>query len=213
MDKARYIAIDGPIGVGKSSLVELLTKELDGRAIFEPVDKNPFLEAFYQNQAEYAFRTQISFLLNRYQQQVELSQTELFSQTVVSDYLFAKDRIFAYLNLDDQELALYEKIYNLLNEQIVRPDLVIFLQTNPEVLLKRIQKRNLPYDRYVPKEYLAEVIRAYNQFFFHYHETPLLVVNTTKVDFFSSKDELFHLIKKIEQRRKGVEHYIPLGSK
>ena len=163
MEKSRYIAIEGPIGVGKSSLAELLANELGGRTLLEEVEDNAFLPKFYGDMKKYAFQTQLFFLLSRYQQQKDMFQPELFKTSVVSDYLFAKDRIFAYLNLDENELCLYEQVYRLLDTRIPKPDLVIYLQASTGVLLDRIGRRNFDYEKGVKDEYLEKLIDAYNR--------------------------------------------------
>ncbi len=213
MNRLRYIAIEGPIGVGKSSLAELLSKELKGRLLTEEVDANPFLPRFYTDPRKYAFQTQIFFLLSRYQQQRELLQQELFNTTIVSDYLFAKDRIFAYLNLDEDELTLYDRIYKLLDTRIPKPDLVIFLQASTRVLVERIRKRNKDYEANIKEEYLERLVDAYNRYFFYYSDTPLLVVNTTDIDFVENPSDLSNLIKEIRTMKGGAQHYIPLSSR
>ncbi len=212
MEKSRYIAIEGPIGVGKSSLAELLANELNGRTLIEEVDANPFLPKFYADIKKYALQTQLFFLLSRYQQQKEMFQQELFNSTVISDYLFAKDRIFAYLNLDENELSLYEQVYRLLDTRIPKPDLVIYLQASTEVLLERIGRRNKDYEKGVKEEYLEKLIDAYNRYFFYYNDTPLLVVNTTEIDFVNNPADLTNLVKEIKHMRGGSQHYIPLSS-
>lgn len=209
MERQAYIAVEGPIGVGKTSLVGLLRKELNGRAILEDTESNPFLKDFYKDRRKYAFQTQLFFLLNRYQQQKELTQPELFKETIVSDYIFAKDRIFAYLNLDENELALYEQIYRLLDDKLIKPDLVIFLQAEPEVLMERIKRRNKEYERDMDIQYLYDLVQAYNRFFFYYDETPLLVVNTSEIDFVNREEDFKSLLKEIKNMGKGVRHFIP----
>jgi deoxyadenosine/deoxycytidine kinase len=213
MTKCKYIVVEGPIGVGKTSLARLLANEFQARTVFEKVEENPFLSKFYQARETYAFQNQTFFLLNRYQQQMELSQQDLFNQNTVADYLFAKDRIFASLTLTDEELNLYQRIYGLLNARIPKADLVVYLQARPEVLYKRVKKRDKKYERSVTFEYLSEVARAYNQFFFHYDETPLLVVNTSEIDFVASSEHLADLIKEVNNMGLGTQHYIPLGSR
>ncbi len=213
MEKARYIAIEGPIGVGKTSLAELLSREFGGRTLTEEVDANPFLPKFYKDTKKYAFQTQIFFLLSRYQQQKEMVQQELFSSTVVADYLFAKDRIFAYLNLDENELGLYEQVYRLLDTRIPRPDLVIYLQASTNVLMERIEKRDKDYERTISRDYLERLVDAYNRYFFYYNETPLLVVNTTEIDFVENPSDLKNLVKEISSMKGGAQHYIPLASR
>jgi deoxyadenosine/deoxycytidine kinase len=213
MTKAKYIVVEGPIGVGKTSLAKLLAQEFHARTVFERVEDNPFLPKFYKARELYAFQNQTFFLLNRYQQQMELGQQDLFNQDTVADYLFAKDKIFATLTLSTEELSLYQQVYALLNTRVPKPDLVVYLQARPEVLYKRVKKRDKKYERSVTFEYLSEVAQAYNQFFFHYDETPLLVVNTSEIDFVASGKDLADLIKEINNMGSGTQHYIPLGSR
>jgi deoxyadenosine/deoxycytidine kinase len=213
MLKSKYIVVEGPIGVGKTSLAKMLAEEFQARRVFERVEDNPFLPKFYKSRELYAFQNQTFFLLNRYQQQVELAQQNLFNQNTVADYLFAKDQIFAALTLSAEELSLYQQIYALLNTRVPKADLVVYLQARPEVLYKRVKKRDKKFERGVTFEYLAEVAQAYNQFFFHYDDTPLLVVNTSEIDFVSSSKDLADLIKEINQMGSGTQHYIPLGSR
>ncbi|VAW35557.1 Deoxyadenosine kinase @ Deoxyguanosine kinase [hydrothermal vent metagenome] len=212
MDKTRYIAVEGPIGVGKSSLTDLLAGELGARTLKEEVEENPFLSKFYGDIKKHAFQTQLFFLLSRYQQQLELNQGELFSTSVVSDYLFAKDRIFAYMNLDENELGLYEQVYRLLDQQIPKPDLVIYLQASGDVLRERIVKRNKDYEQAIGDGYLTSLVDAYNKYFFYYTDTPLLVVNTSQIDFVENPADLSNMVKEIKSIKGGVQHYIPLGS-
>ena len=199
--------------MGKTSLAKMLADEFQARTVFERVEDNPFLPKFYKSRETYAFQNQTFFLLNRYQQQTDLAQQDLFNQNTVADYLFAKDQIFASLTLSAEELSLYQQIYALLNTRVPKPDLVVYLQARPEVLYKRIKKRDKKYERGVTFEYLSEVAQAYNQFFFHYDETPLLVVNTSEIDFVSSSKDLADLIKEINSMGSGTQHYIPLGSR
>ena len=213
MAKAKYIVVEGPIGVGKTSLAKMLANEFQARMVFERVEDNPFLPKFYKSREIYAFQNQTFFLLNRYQQQMELAQQNLFNQNTVADYLFAKDQIFATLTLSAEELSLYQQIYVLLNTRVPKPDLVVYLQARPEVLYKRVKKRDKKFERGVTFEYLGEVAQAYNQYFFHYDETPLLVVNTSEIDFVSSSKHLADLIKEINHMGSGTQHYIPLGSR
>ncbi len=209
MERQGYIAVEGPIGVGKTSLVRLLCKELNGRPLLEDTGANPFLRDFYRDRRKYAFQTQLFFLLSRYQQQKALTQPELFKGMIVADYIFAKDRIFAYLNLDDNELALYEQVYRLLDGRLVKPDLVIFLQAEPDVLLERIRRRNHDYERDMDPQYLHDLVQAYNRFFFYYDETPLLVVDTSEIDFVSREEDFRSLLREIRSMGKGVRHFIP----
>jgi len=209
----RYIVIEGPIGVGKTSLAGLLAKEFNARMVVEDPEVNPFLKQFYQDRKKYAFQTQLFFLLNRFQQQKEIAQMDLFNQVTVSDYLFAKDRVFASINLDDHELALYTQIYQLLNGQIPTPDLIIFLQAKPEILLHRIRSRGHSYEKEIELDYLKTLTEAYNYYFFHYDQSPLLIVDTSEIDFVKRKEDLHQLIREIHQMRKGTSYFIPKRSK
>jgi deoxyguanosine kinase len=209
----RYIVIEGPIGVGKTSLAGLLAKEFNARMVVEEPEENPFLKQFYQDRKKYAFQTQLFFLLNRFQQQKEIAQLDLFNQVTISDYLFAKDRIFASINLDDHELALYTQIYQLLNGQIPTPDLIIFLQAKPEVLLHRIRSRGHSHEKEIELDYLKILTEAYNYYFFHYDQSPLLIVDTSEIDFVKRKEDLGQLIREIKQMRKGTSYFIPKRSK
>jgi deoxyadenosine/deoxycytidine kinase len=213
MENLRYIAIEGPIGVGKTSLAGLLAERFGGVTLIEEVEENPFLPKFYADIKKHAFQTQVFFLLSRYQQQKELVQQDLFGNIVVSDYLFAKDRIFAYLNLDENELTLYEQIYRLLDPSIPRPDLVIYLQASTEVLLERIGKRALEFESGIDADYLERLVEAYNRYFFHYNDTPLLSVNTSGIDFVENPSDLEDLVKEIKTMKGGSQHYIPRVSR
>jgi deoxyguanosine kinase len=209
----RYLVIEGPIGVGKTSLTRLLAEEFGARTILEKPEDNPFLESFYLDRKKYAFQTQLFFLVNRFQQQKEIVQPQLFNQVTLADYLFAKDRIFASIALDDQELALYEQIYTLLSGQIPTPDLVIFLQAKPEALLHRIRSRGNAYEKEIDLDYLKTLTEAYNYFFFHYDESPLLIIDTTEIDFVKRKEDLDQLIREIKQMKKGTWYFVPRRTK
>jgi len=209
----RYIAIEGAIGVGKTSLAKILANQFVWRLVQEEVGHNPFLERFYENPRKFAFQTQLFFLLSRYRQQRELAQGNLFEKGVVSDYVLAKDKIFALINLEDDEIALYDSIYRLLVPTVPRPDLVIYLQARPEVLLSRVRKRGVEYERNISLDYLKTLSNAYNEYFFHYNETPLLVVNTSEIDFVESPRDLEHLVREVKSVKRGTHHYIPLGSR
>jgi deoxyadenosine/deoxycytidine kinase len=205
----RYLVVEGPIGVGKSSLAGLFAESFNARLVLEPATENPFLEQFYRDRRKYAFQTQLFFLTSRYQQQQELAQPELFSRATVADYLFAKDRIFAYLNLDDTELAMYEKVYKMVEPTVPKPDLVVYLRASLEVLRERIQQRHRPAERHLEPQYLKEVVEAYNTYFFHYADSPLLVVDTSDVDFVSNPDDYADLLRKIQGMGRGTEYYVP----
>lgn len=210
--KFKYIAVDGPIGVGKTSLAELLVEKFDAQKIIESVE-NPFLNDFYNNKKGSAFQVQLFFLLNRYQQQLELSQRHLFQKLILCDYLFAKDKIFAYLNLDDSELLIYEKLYAMLEANIPKPDLVIYLQASTDVLYDRIKGRKRENERSISEAYINEVNKAYNYYFFHYDASPLLVINTSDIDFVHRPKDLDDLVVRIKDMGKGVQYYVPLGSR
>ena len=204
----RHVAIDGPIGVGKTSLVEMLARRFHGTKILEDVD-NPFLPDFYKRKKGSAFQTQLFFLLSRYQQQGELAQIDLFTTLVVADYHFPKDKIFACLNLDDSELMIYDRLYTLLSETVPRPDLVIYLQGSLETCMRRIKKASRSIEKGITPEYVAQLIEAYNYYFYHYEETPLLVVNTNEIDFVNRPADFDDLVAQIQQARKGVQYSVP----
>lgn len=204
-----YIVVDGPIGVGKTSLVQRLAERLGGRLLLEVADDNPFLASFYQDRARHAFQAQLWFLLSRFRQQQELAQGDLSRQTLIADYLFAKDKIFAYLNLGDHELALYERIHDLLSVQVPTPDLVIFLQADTETLMQRIGHRGRHYERGISWKYLEELNAAYTHFFFHYTASPLLVINTSDIDFVNHPDDFEELVREIRETRGGTQYYVP----
>lgn len=209
----RYIAVDGPIGAGKSSLARILAMDLGAKPILENPDINPFLSAFYENPEQFALQTQLFFLVSRYRQQKELVQMGLFEkQQVVCDYLFAKDLLFAQMNLPAEEYELYLQIYRLLDQKLPKPDVVIFLQAQPDVLIKRIKQREKDYEANINPDYVLAVSQNYSQFFFQYTESPLLVVNVSDIDFVQKKldyqmlkDELVTLVKSGKDR-----HYVTI---
>jgi deoxyadenosine/deoxycytidine kinase len=205
----QFIAIDGPIGVGKTSVVERLAQRLEASSLLEEWSQNPFLKAFYEGATGASFQTELFFLLSRYKQQQELLQRKLFTPITIVDYVFEKSKLFAYLNLDDSEVLLYEKLYDLLAESVPRPDLVVYLQAPTEILMKRIRSRGRPEEDQLSEEYLAEVNRAYNYYFFHYTATPLLVVNTTDLDFVTRPEDVDDLLKQIRGMGKGTRYYVP----
>jgi deoxyguanosine kinase len=207
-----YIAIEGPIGVGKTTVVERLAERLEANTVLEDWATNPFLQPFYDGKDGAAFQTELFFLLLRYRQQQELVQRELFAQATLCDYIFEKSRLFSYLNLDDSELLIYEKLFSLLAESVPRPDLVVYLQAPTEVLMKRVKSRGRSEETHLSQEYLGEVNRAYNHYFFHYSATPLLVVNTADVDFATSTGDLDDLLRQIRAMGRGTQYYVPRGS-
>jgi len=213
MERARYIAVEGPVGVGKTTLATALAERLGGRTVLEAVEENPFLASFYQDRRKHAFQAQLFFLLSCFQQQQQLFQQDLFSQVTIADYLFAKDRIFASLTLEPDELALYDRVWELLGPRVVKPDLVVYLQARLDVLHARIKRRGRAFERHFDADYLEALARAYNDFFFHYTETPLLVVETSEIDFVRSQADLAQLLAVIREHRGGVVHFKPLGSR
>jgi deoxyguanosine kinase len=204
MDRPRYIVVEGPIGVGKTSLVNALAKRYQARTVFEIVEENPFLSSFYEDREKYAFQTQLFFLLSRFKQQQELFQPDLFQQVTVSDYLFDKDRIFANLTLSSHELALYERVFESLGTRVLKPDLVIYLQARLDVLLARIKKRGREFERQFDPAYLESLTQAYNQFFGHYRETPLLVLNTSEIDYVANPADLEQMVRLVEAHQEGT---------
>ena len=207
----RHIGVEGPIGVGKTSLVELLAERFEGVMVLEDIT-NPFLGSFYEGRPGASFQVQMYFLLSRFQQQREIAQMNLFHRLVLADYTFPKDRIFAYLNLDDTDLKIYEKLYPVLEQEVPKPELVIYMQASVPVLVDRITKRGRDYERNIEAEYLDRLSDAYSYYFFHYRETPLLVVNTDEIDFVNDPADLEALIDQVARCRQGTQVYVPLGS-
>jgi deoxyadenosine/deoxycytidine kinase len=207
----RYLAIEGPVGAGKSALAERLALRLDATAILEDAD-NPFLADFYQDRPGSAFQAQLFFLLNRHRQLSGLRQTDLFSQVSICDYLFDRDRIYAYLSLDDNELFIYQRLYDLLARDIPAPDLVVYLQAPTDLLLKRLRDRARDPEhqpqRLAP-EYVKELNEAYQHFFFHYSATPLLIVETSQIDFGRSDDAVDDLLRQLRTMGRGTQYYVP----
>lgn len=208
-DRLRYVVVEGPIGVGKSTLTRLLVERFGGRGIFEVVEENPFLASFYDDRQKYAFQTQLFFLLSRFKQQQALFQEDLFNNVLVSDYLFAKDRIFATLTLDPNELSLYERVYENVGPRTRQPDLVVYLRARLDVLLARIRKRGREFERRFDSEYLEQLCHTYNEFFFRYTDTPLLVVDTSEIDFVAHDGDFEQILGAIRRMKKGTTHFQP----
>jgi len=213
MSAKNFIAVEGVIGVGKTSLAKRLAERLGARLLLEQVEENPFLSEFYKDRRRYAFQTQMFFLLSRYQQQKEFLQQDVFFSHMVSDYIFQKDRIFANINLDDKELVLYERIAGILEREIARPDLIIYLQARVDVLLERIGHRGRAFERTMDPGYLEALGEAYNYFFFHYTDSPLLVVNTNEIDFTAEGGAFEDLLERIEEHAGGTVYYAPAPPK
>jgi len=205
----RYIVVEGVIGVGKTSLTKLLATRTSGRLNLEVVEENPFLSQFYQDRSAFAFQTQIFFLLSRYRQQQNLFQHDMFSSILLSDYLFAKDRIFANLNLSDDELVLYNQLATILEQRVLKPDLVIYLQARTPVLLQRIRWRGRAFEQDMDQDYLNALNAAYSYFFHHYKESPLLVVNTDNLDFVNVPGDFDLLFDQIEENFSGTRYFSP----
>jgi deoxyadenosine/deoxycytidine kinase len=207
-----FLAVDGPIGVGKTTLVEMLTRRFEGVKVLEDVD-NPFLPAFYEDREGAAFQTELYFLLSRYKQQQEIVQRELFSRLVVADYTLQKNRIFAYLTLSDDELMLFDKLYTLLEPQVPTPDLVLYLVADVDTCMERIRKRSRPVERQLSPEYLSELIDAYNHYYHYYSRSPLLVVDTRHLNFPNRPEDFEELIRRLQKPVKGTEYFVPLGGR
>jgi len=203
----RYIAIEGMIGVGKTMLATKLSEKLGARLVLEEVEQNPFIANFYQDMRTFALQTQLFFLLSRHRQQQQISQQSLFTEKVVSDYSFFKDRIFAYMNLSEHELKLYEKIYEFLEKDVAKPDLVVCLQAPVEILIERIKKRGRGYEQNMDIEYLKALSDTYNRFFLHYDVTPLLIVNTANLDFVKNENDFVQLFQAIITTTSGKKYY------
>jgi len=211
--KLTYIAVEGPIGVGKTTLARALGQALGARVILEEAEANPFLRCYYQNPRRYAFQTQLFFLASRYKQQQEIYQRDLFHQTTVTDYLFEKDRVFASIALSEEELRLYHRIASYLTTGIARPSIVILLQASVESLMARIRKRGYDFEAPLELGYLNTVVETYNRHFFDYKDAPLLIVNTDEVNVAADPAELHDLIEQMGRHEHGIQYYTPIARK
>ena len=210
-DSPHFIAIEGPIGVGKTTLANVLAERLGAVRVYD-VEDNPFLEEFYKDKPGAAFQAQFYFLIRRYRQLRDLDLAANLQRVLVSDYIFEKDKIFAYLNLNDIELQVYDQYYGMLAEQVPIPDLVIYLQAKLETLKKRIAKRQVPFEDRISDEYLEALAQAYEHFFFHYKSSDLLVIDTSEIDFVERGEHLQELLQRLSQPVKGTQYFLPLGS-
>ena len=205
-----YLAVEGPIGVGKTSLVKLLGKKLGAKMVLEEYENNPFLEEFYNDPERFAFQTQLFFLMNRYRQQQDLRQVDMFHNLLITDYMFVKDRLFASLNLDDKELSLYDTVANLLERNVLKPDVVIYLQADTQTLMRNIANRGRDFETNMSFEYLDALSQVYTEYFFKYQETPLIIINTNNIDFVNNSDDLDEVIKYIREPVSGTKFFNPI---
>ena len=212
MKNLYYVAIEGVIGVGKTSLAHLLEERLNAKLVMEKFDENPFLADFYLDPERYAFQTQLFFLLSRYRQQQELRQTEVFHKLVISDYMFVKDRLFASLNLDDKEMSLYDSVAKILEKNILNPDLVIYLQAETPKLMERITLRGRDFEKNMSPDYIDALNQIYNEYFFRYQESPLLIINTNDIDFVHNEEDLEEVIRYIRQPVSGTKFFNPASN-
>ncbi len=207
-----HIAVEGTIGVGKTSLAKILGDRLEAKLILEEFEENPFLVDFYKDAERFAFQTQLFFLLSRYRQQQELQQTDLFTKALISDYMFVKDRLFAALNLNDKEMGLYNSVARILEKNVSNPDMVIFLQSDTDRLMLNIKKRGREYEKSIDWKYIDALNQIYNEFFFRYDKSPLLIINTNDIDFVNNKNDLEEIIEFIRTPVEGTRYFNPLKS-
>ncbi len=212
MKNLYYVSVEGVIGVGKTSLAHLLEERLNAKLVMEKFDENPFLADFYLDPERYAFQTQLFFLLSRYRQQQELRQTDVFHKLVISDYMFVKDRLFASLNLDDKEMSLYDSVAKILEKNILNPDLVIYLQAETPKLMERITLRGRDFEKNMSPDYIDALNQIYNEYFFRYQESPLLIINTNDIDFVHNEEDLEEVIRYIRQPVSGTKFFNPASN-
>ena len=211
MKNLQYVAIEGTIGVGKTSLANLFSDKLGAKLILEAFEDNPFLNDFYEDPESNAFQTQLWFLLQRYQQQQELRQIDMFHNLIVTDYMFVKDRLFASLNLDEKEMQLYDTVANLLERNIIKPDLVIYLQADTDTLMKNISNRGREMESDITYEYIDALSQVYTEYFFRYQETPLVIINTNNIDFVHNENDLNEVIQYIRKPISGTKFFNPVS--
>ena len=212
MRNLNYVVIEGAIGVGKTSLAKLLSDRLDAKLVLEKFEENPFLSEFYDDPVRFAFQTQLFFLLQRYQQQQELRQVDMFHNLLISDYMFIKDRLFASLNLDEKEMSLYDSIANMLERNVINPDLIIYLQADTSTLMKNIAKRGREFEANISYDYINALNEIYTEYFFRYNETPLVIINTNHIDFVNNSADLDQVIDYIRQPVSGTKFFNPTAS-
>ena len=204
-----YVAIEGTIGVGKTSLANLLSEKLSAKLVLETFEDNPFLSDFYEDPERHAFQTQLWFLLQRYQQQQDLRQVDMFQNLVITDYMFVKDRLFASLNLSEKEMSLYDTVANMMERNVIHPDLVIFLQADTETLMKNIAKRGRDFEKNISEDYIDALNQVYNEYFFRYQDKPLVIINTNNIDFVNNHQDLEEMINYIRQPVTGTKFFNP----
>jgi len=209
--RARYLVVEGPIGVGKTSLAQLLAETLGAELLLERAEENPFLERFYRDPKHAALPTQLSFLFQRARQLQQLRQGDIFTPARVADFMLEKDRLFAQLNLDDDEFALYEQVYQHLTLDAPAPDLVVYLQAPVEVLMRRILRRGATYEHFIQREYLERVAEAYAHFFHYYNHSPLLIVNASDINLVDSEEDYNQLVREIRRVRSGRHYFNPVA--
>ena len=206
-----YVAIEGTIGVGKTSLANLLCEKLGAKLVLESFEDNPFLSDFYDDPERHAFQTQLWFLLQRYQQQQELRQIDMFQNLVITDYMFVKDRLFASLNLSEKEMSLYDTVANMMEKNVIHPDLVIFLQADTDTLMKNISRRGREFEKNLSEDYLDALNQVYNEYFFRYQDTPLVIINTNNIDFVNNNEDLEEMINYIRKPVAGTKFFNPIS--